>query len=354
MRWLDFLNIPRDYRWTESVITVSVAVTAALIAHVVAVRFVRLATRARYQPVLQRIRNPSRWMTVAVFVGAATRFLPISRAEAEDWRQVAGFVVPALLGWLALAGFRAMLDVVTIRADISVADNLRARRRRTRVAILGRIGSLAIGFVTLCLMLLAVPGIRAVGVTLMASAGIVGLVVGAAAQPALKNLIAGIQMAFTEPIRLDDVVIVEGEWGRVEEITLTFVVVRLWDDRRLVVPVAKFLEQPFQNWTRETSELLGSVFWHLDPAADVAAVRARAEAAVRASPRWDGRFCNLQVTDMKAGTIELRALMTAKDAGTAFDLRCEVREAVLDWLRREMPDALPRTRVVLPEVRPAP
>jgi len=352
MRWLQFLHIPRDYRWVESVVTVAVAVLAALIVHAVAVRFVRLATRAKYQPVLARVRSPSRWMAVAGFVGASTRFLPLSRAEVQDWRQVAGFAVPALLGWLALAGFRAMLDVVTIRADVTVADNLRARRRRTRAAILGRIGSLAIGFVTVCLMLLSVPGIRAVGVTLMASAGIAGLVVGAAAQPALKNLIAGIQMAFTEPIRLDDVVIVDNEWGRVEEITLTYVVIRLWDDRRLVVPVAKFLEQPFQNWTRETSQLLGSVFWYLDPTADVARVRTMVEEAVRASERWDGRSWALQVTDVKADAIELRGLMTAKDAPTTFDLRAEVREAVLARLRTDMPEALPRTRVVMPDRGP--
>ena len=349
MRWLQSLHVPREYLWLQSVGVIVAAVLLALVVHLIAIRFVRLATRNRYHPVLARIRKPSRWVTVAIFVGSALRLLPIDRDTGETLRQLAGLVVPALFGWLALAGFQAMLDIVTIRADISVEDNLRARRKRTRAAILGRIGTSAIVFVTMCLMLLSIPGIRAIGVTLMASAGIAGLVVGAAAQPALKNLIAGIQMAFTEPVRLDDVVIVENEWGRIEEITLTYVVVRLWDERRLVVPVSRFLEQPFQNWTRETSQLLGSVFWHLDPAVDVERVRATAEAAVRASKRWDGRFCNLQVTDMKADAIELRALMTAKDASTAFDLRCEVREAVLAFLRAEMPEALVRRRVVLPD-----
>jgi len=349
MRWLRSLHIPREYQWAESVAVIAAAVLAALVAHFVAIRFVRLATRRRYHPVLARVRKPSRWVTVAVFVGFSLRLLPIDREQAETLRQLAGLVVPALFGWLALAAFQALLDIVAIRADISVEDNLSARRKRTRAVILGRIGTSGIVFVTICLMLLSIPGIRSVGVTLMASAGIAGLVVGAAAQPALKNLIAGIQMAFTEPVRLDDVVIVENEWVRVEEITLTYVVVRLWDDRRLVVPVSRFLEQPFQNWTRETSRLMGSVFWHLDPAADVARVRAAAEAAVRGSSRWDGRFCSLQVTDMTADAIELRALMTAKDASTAFDLRCEVREAVLAFVRAEMPEALVRRRVLLPD-----
>lgn len=327
------------------------AIAAALVLHVILVRIGRHAAgrsaSAADDAVVARMAPPLRWVLVAVAIAWAGRFVAVE-AEPPGWfRQVAGLVIPALIGWMALAGWRALVDVVTIRADISVEDNLRARRRRTRAGILGRIGSLFIVFVTACLMLLSVPGIRALGVTLMASAGIVGLVVGAAAQPALKNLIAGIQMAFTEPIRLDDVVIVEGEWGRIEEIRLTFVVIRLWDERRLVVPVSKFLEQSFQNWTRETSRLLGSVFWQLDPTTDVERMRARLAEMVRANPRWDGRFFNLQVTDMKADAIEVRALVTAKDASTAFDLRCDVREAMLDWLRREMPEALPRRRMLL-------
>ncbi|KQT34692.1 hypothetical protein ASG29_00565 [Sphingomonas sp. Leaf412] len=327
------------------------AILAALILHVAIVRIATHAARrtpgSADDAIVARMAPPLRWVLVAVGVAVAGRFLHPD-AEPPAWfRQITGLAIPALIGWMVLAGWRAVVDVVTIRADISVEDNLRARRRRTRAGILGRIGSLFIMFVTLCLMLLSVPGIRTLGVTLMASAGIVGLVVGAAAQPALKNLIAGIQMAFTEPIRLDDVVIVDNEWGRIEEIRLTFIVIRLWDDRRLVVPVAKFLEQSFQNWTRETSQLLGSVFWHLDPATDVARMREKLAEVVQANPRWDRRFFNLQVTDMKADAIEVRALMTAKDASTAFDLRADVREAMLAWLRAEMPEALPRRRVML-------
>ena len=179
----------------------------------------------------------------------------------------------------------------------------------------------------------------------MASAGIAGLVVGAAAQPALKNLIAGVQMAFTEPIRLDDVVIIDNEWGRIEQIHLTFVVVRIWDERRLVVPVAKFLENSFQNWTRETSQLLGSVFWYLDPAADIPRLHQKMCELVEASTRWDRRFFNMQVTDVKPDSIEVRGLMTARDAAIAFDLRCEIREGLLEYIRREMPEALPRRRL---------
>ena len=344
------LRLPAGWAWLQYPAIVAATVLVALVLHAAAFRVLRHGrrrTREERLLVLGRIHRPSRWAAVVVAAGAAMRAVPMDRDVRSLWEQLLGFAVPALLGWLAVAFVRGMLGVVELRADISVADNLAARRRRTRAAILGRIATFFLVFVTACLMLLSVPGIRSIGVTLMASAGIAGLVVGAAAQPALKNLIAGVQMAFTEPIRLDDVVIVGGEWGRIEEIRLTFVVIRLWDERRLVVPVSKFLEDSFQNWTRETSQLLGSVFWYFDPAADVARIRCAVEAAVRASPLWDGRAWACQVTDVKADAIEVRGLMTAKDAATAFDLRCEVREAVLAFVRDTMPEAMPRTRVAV-------
>jgi hypothetical protein len=188
--------------------------------------------------------------------------------------------------------------------------------------------------------------VRTIGVSLMASAGLAALAVGAAAQPALKNLIAGIQMAFSEPIRLDDVVIIEGEWGKIEDIKLTYVIVRIWDDRRMVVPVSYFLEKPFQNWTTSTSDLLGTVFFYVDPTADIERIRDCFVRATKANARWDGRVAIVQVTEHKADALELRGLLSARNAAVAFDLRCEVREAVLTFLRNEMPEALVRSRQV--------
>jgi small-conductance mechanosensitive channel len=342
-------RVPAEWLWAQDIAIVTIAVLLAILLHALAMRVLtrtgRRRTRDAREAVLGEIRTPSRWVVVSIAVSFATRFLSMDREVRDLWQQVQGFAVPALMGWLAVSMLHALQRFVELRADITVEDNLAARRQRTRATILGRIGTFFIVFLTICLMLLSVPGIRTIGVTLMASAGLAGLVVGAAAQPALKNVIAGIQMAFTEPIRLDDVVIMDGEWGRVEEIRLTFVVIRIWDERRLVVPVSKFLESSFQNWTRETSQLLGSVFWYLDPATDIARLRAAVGTAVQASERWDGRFWSCQVTDVKADAIEVRGLMTAKDAGTAFDLRCEVREAVLAFVRTEMPEALPRRRV---------
>ncbi len=330
---------------------VALAVLIALALHWAGMRVLdRIARRTPGSTddiIVDHARKPLRWIGVGIALATVRRFLDLTPLADAAWTQAAGLIVPLLVGSLAIQMIRATGKAIELDADITVADNLRARRRRTRSAILVRIAVFGVGFVTICLMLLSIPSIRSVGVTLMASAGLAGLAVGAAAQPLLKNLIAGVQMAFTEPIRLDDVVIVEGEWGRIEEIRLTYVVVRIWDERRLVVPVSQFLEKPFQNWTRNTSQLLGSVFLMLDPAADIARLRAHAERVVKDNPRWDGRAFVLQVTDSKADAIEVRVLATARDAATAFDLRCDVREALYAYIRAEMPEALPRRRVAM-------
>lgn len=333
-----------------ALLTFAVAAIVALVAYRVAMlalrRFVERTPGRADNAVVARIAAPLRWIFLAVALSMAARGIDVSPRAAAFGQQIAGFIVPALIGWMIIAMMRAVNDVVDLRNDISVADNLKARRKRTRYAILTRIAVLCVIFITLCMMLLSIPAIRTVGVTLMASAGIAGLAVGAAAQPALKNLIAGIQLAFTEPIRLDDVVIIEGEWGRIEEIRLTYVVVRVWDDRRLVVPVSKFLEDSFQNWTRSSAQLLGSVFVYVDPAADVARLRAQAEQLVTNNPRWDKRFWNLQVTDATADALQLRVLATAQDASIAFDLRCDIREGLMRYIATEMPQAIVRRRLL--------
>ncbi|MDB5688304.1 MAG: rane protein [Sphingomonas bacterium] len=334
--------------WIPDALTIAGAAGVALLLHQTALTIARHAARRTTtitdDVLVARLAAPTRWLVVALAIIATQPALTLGAGAMLIWRQCAGLAMPALLGWLAVSLLGAANIVIQARADISVEDNLRARRRRTRAGILYRIALCIVVLVTFCLMLMSIPSIRSIGVTLIASAGLAALAVGAAAQPALKNLIGGLQMAFTEPIRIDDVVVIDGEWGRIEEIRLTFVIVRIWDERRLVVPVSKFLDETFQNWTRETSQLLGSVIWHLDPAADIPRLRARMEEVVRANPRWDGRFFNLQVTDTKPDSIEVRGLMTAKDASTTFDLRCDVREAMLAFIRDEMPEAIVRRR----------
>jgi small-conductance mechanosensitive channel len=331
---------------------IAIAVSLALTIHRFAMAALTRTTRRTATQVddiiLSHVARPLKWSMVVISIGVAQRIVPPNQWLAGLWSQVVGFAFPGLIGWLAITLVFAGQQIIESRADISARDNLDARRRRTRVGILARIAVVLILFLTVCMMLVSIPGVRSVGVTLMASAGLAALAIGAAAQPALKNLIAGVQMAFTEPIRIDDVVIVAGEWGRIEEIRLTYVVVRVWDDRRLVVPISKFLEEPFQNWTRASSQLLGSAFIYVDPTADVDRLRVRLKQVVEKNPLWDGRFFNLQVTDIKPDVMELRALVTAPDAGSAFDLRCEVREDMMAYLARSMPEALPRRRLEVP------
>lgn len=342
--------------WASDAAIVAGAVAAALLLHLVLAGVARRIAARTPDSVddaaVDLTRRPTRWIAVAVALTLARRFLDLPQRADELWTLAAGLVVPALIGWFLVTLIRVYVRAIELRYDIAVEDNLRARRRRTRSAILGRIAVSAVVVVSVALMLLSIPSIRNIGITLMASAGLAGLAVGAAAQPALKNVIAGVQMAFTEPIRIDDVVIIDGEWGKIEEIRLTYVVVALWDERRLVVPVSRFLDQSFQNWTRDTSRLLGSAFLYLDPTADIARLRARYEEIVRANARWDGRAFALQVTDMKPeGCIEVRILATARDAPTTFDLRCDLREALLAHLRDEMPEALFRRRLDLDQPR---
>lgn len=305
----------------------------------------RVVKRARIEPLLlPAVFQPTRWLVVLLALGAGLQSIEMGPRVETIWAIGARMLFALLVGWLIFRLMRAGKAMVEARADISVEDNLKARRQRTRVGILYRICQCIVGFFVIAMMLIAIPGVRTIGVSLMASAGLAALAVGAAAQPALKNLIAGIQMAFSEPIRLDDVVIVEGEWGRVEEIRLTYVIIRIWDDRRMVVPVSYFLEKPFQNWTTKTSDLLGTVFFHVDPAADIERIRQRFVAAVQANSRWDGRVAILQVTEHRPEALELRGLLSARNAGIAFDLRCDVREEVMNFLRTDMPEALVRVR----------
>lgn len=264
---------------------------------------------------------------------------------------VAGHVLAVLLilsvAWLAVAGLRAGQEVVLARFDVGVRDNLRARKVHTQVDILRKILTVVVAVVTLAAVFLHFDSLRRLGTGILASAGLAGLVLGLAAQRTLSNLLAGFQLALTQPIRIDDVLVVEGEWGRVEEITLTYVVVRIWDKRRLVLPISYFLEKPFQNWTRTTAGILGTVFLYVDYRVPVDEVRRKLGELVEASEHWDGEVWRLHVTDSRERTLELRAMMSAPDAPGAWELRCEVRERLVGWLRDEYPEALPRVRAEL-------
>lgn len=255
----------------------------------------------------------------------------------------------ASLGWLLIGILRTARATFLSRYDIATKDNLQARRMYTQIRVIENVVSVAIILLTVALMLMTFDKVRQIGTSLLASAGIIGIILGFAAQKTLGNFIAGLQIAIAQPIRIDDVVIVENEWGWIEEITLTYVVVRIWDLRRLVIPVAYFIEKPFQNWTRTSADLLGTVFIYADYTVPVKELRSELTRILKASPHWDKKVNVLQVTNATAQTIEIRALMSTADSPTGWNLRCEVREKLLEFLQKRFPECLPRTRVELEE-----
>jgi small-conductance mechanosensitive channel len=279
---------------------------------------------------------------LAVIAVLPTLFLPDDTEG--NLRHFLGLCLIAAFAWLGIAAVAVVEQFVASRYSMQAADNLTARRILTQTTVLRRILVVLICLVAISVALMSFPGIRQVGASLLASAGLAGLVIGLAARPVIANLLAGIQLALSGPMRLDDVVIVEGEWGRIEEITTTYVVVRIWDLRRLVVPLSYFIEKPFQNWTRSSSELLGTVFLYVDYSVPVDDVRAELRRVLENSGMWDGRVWALQVTNASDRTVELRAQMSAPHTPKAVELRCHVREAQIGYLQQRYPASLPKIR----------
>lgn len=292
---------------------------------------------------------PLLWPLLVAVSGAGltglSGFLPAEGAIMAWTGYTGRALIICATGWTLALLTDWRLAAAIERADISVADNLSARKLRTRMLVIRRVAGFLIAIVTLSVALMAVPAAREVGLSLFASAGVAGLIVGIAAQPVLANLIAGLQIAITQPVRIDDAVVVEGEWGWIEEIGLFHVVIRLWDERRLVTPLNYFNQHPFQNWTKENASIIGSVFWSLDYRAPLDDMRAHLKNCCETHPLWDGRVCVLQVTDARQDQIELRALASARSSPDAWDLRCDLREQMITWLRREAPYALPVQRL---------
>ncbi|MBN1612043.1 MAG: mechanosensitive ion channel [Polyangiaceae bacterium] len=253
-------------------------------------------------------------------------------------------LVIVVTGWTAFRAVRVIEELLVHRHRIDTADNLSARALQTQVGAFRNIAGFVIIVLTLAFVLLTFERVRELGAGLLASAGIAGIVLGFAAQRGIATVLAGIQIAISQPIRVDDVVIIEGEWGRIEEINLTYVVVRIWDLRRLIVPVTHFLDRPFQNWTRVSAEILGTVELRVDFSVPIDEVRAELKRLLDESKLWDGKVWGLQVTDSSETTMTLRPLMSARNASDAWDLRCHVREKLIEYVRTRYPAALPRVR----------
>ena len=267
-----------------------------------------------------------------------------SPAVAEIVGNATSLLLIGIVAVILAEAVGAAASFVLARHRIDVSDNLQARSIYTQVVVLKKVALTLIAVFTLASMLMVFDSVRQFGASILASAGIAGIVVGFAAQRSIATLLAGFQIAMTQPIRVDDVVIVENEWGRIEDITLTYVVVRIWDQRRLIVPITYFIEQPFQNWTRASADLLGTVFLHVDYTAPLDELRAELTKILETSRHWDGKVNLLQVTGAKEHTLEIRALASAADASNAWDLRCEVRERLIAFLQSTCPNALPQVR----------
>ncbi|MGD2093452.1 MAG: mechanosensitive ion channel [Phycisphaerales bacterium] len=295
--------------------------------------------------------RPLQWIFVLIIVRLLTKLVAFQAQLPDFLNHVLSLVLIGLVCWLLIKTTYVLEDYVLDRFDIGEKDNLRARKIHTQFRVVKRIVIVVVAILALATSLMTFEKVRQLGTTILASAGVIGIVVGMAAQRTIATFIAGLQIAITQPIRVDDVVIVEGEWGRIEEITLTYVVVKIWDLRRLIVPITYFIEKPFQNWTRVTADILGTVYIYVDHTVPVESVREELGRILKGSKLWDGKVCVLQVTNTSERAVELRALMSAADASTAWSLRCEVREKLIDFMRKNYPEALPRLRAELHQLK---
>jgi len=336
-----------QHPWMATAITAAAIVVALLLVHLFANAVLsRVTRRAPFlNTLVRRVRSPLAVVLpvlgVDILFGATPDDLPLIGLA----RQLANILLIVALTWTGLRVVRAIGEAVMSNLGNGDSPNVYHQRRvHTQTRVLTRILSFVVVLLGFSAVLMTFPGVRQIGASMLASAGLAGIVIGFAAKPVLSNLLAGLQIALTQPIRIDDVVIVENEWGWIEQINSTYVIVRIWDQRRLVVPLNYFIEHPFQNWTRDSSELIGSVFWWVDYRIPIEPLRVELERLCKLAPEWDGRLHMIQVVESSDKAIQLRALVSAPDAPQAWDLRCRIREGMIDFIQREYPDYLPRVR----------
>lgn len=296
---------------------------------------------------LRYVGRPAIWFLPLIAVSAAQPLLELPDAHVALLEHLVSLFFVTIVTWLCANQFYVLEAYVAHRNPFEVRDNLKARKVHTQVRVIRQIGVVVVVLLGVSVGLLSFEPVRQIGTALLAGAGVAGLIIGLAAQRTLGLILSGLQLAITQPIRLDDVLIAEGEWGKVEEITITYVVLRIWDQRRLVLPCSYFLEKPFQNWTRVTSELIGTVFLYLDYGVPVDEVRSELTRILKHESLWDGRVGIVQVTEAQTWCMELRALVSAADAPSLWDLRCNVREGLITWAARTYPDHLARMRASL-------
>jgi small-conductance mechanosensitive channel len=335
---------------TDWAVSAAVLVGAAIIALLLHALILAVARRALgdRQPflrtALRATKGPTRLGLVLIALALALPATSLPAPTTAVIVRLLGLATICLLGWIALTVLHIACDLYVLRFRLDASDNLLARKHVTQVRVLERVMDVIIVLVTAGFALMTFDAVRQFGVTLFASAGVAGIVAGLAARPVLTNFLAGVQLAIAQPIRIGDAVIVENESGNIEDITFSYVVVKLWDLRRMVVPLSYFIEKPFQNWTRTGGELIGTIFFYVDHTAPVDVIRTKFTEIVSESKLWNGKVASLQVSDCKDTAIELRALVSADNASATWDLRCDVREKLIAFLQRDYPAALPRRR----------
>ncbi len=351
MPWVILINhVP----WIAVIGQLLVALLVVVIAHHTARIFLtRVTANLPFSRKLVQYGNRAAGMVIFLLIAQVIlRNAPNILPGLELTRHLNTLLLIASLTWLGVRCVRALAVTIVERNPADSPDNLQARRIQTQTKVLARSTIVLIVVIGGGSALMTLPGLRQFGTSLLASAGVAGLVVGFAAKPVLGNLLAGMQIALTQPIRLQDVVIVQNEWGQIEEITGTYVVVRIWDQRRMIVPLQWFIENPFQNWTRTSSEILGTVSIWVDYGLPLEPLRQEADRICRNAPEWDGRLCITQIVDTSDRAMQVRVLVSASDSGRAWDLRCRVREGLVQFVQRDYPQYLPRLRADIHESRP--
>lgn len=330
--------------------TVALALPVTLIvAYSVLSRLIPLLTPQKNRSAVRLVFRRTRLPVQIILLTATLQQTLIRTVEAPEAVDAINRVAPIVIIFaIAVLAYRLVgtfFVELRKRFDTTAEDNLRARQATTQIIILERVVGFIVVVIGISAGLMSIPGVRQYGASLLASAGVAGLVLGFAAQQTLANVLAGIQIAITQPLRIEDAVVIDGEWGWIEEITLTYVVVRVWDRRRLVVPISYLLQKPFQNWTRNSSSIMGSIYLYVDYTLDVQALRLEQTRLLAASEYWDGDVDVVQVVDTTERTMVVRSLVSATSSPRAWDLRCEVREGLVTWIKERYPDSLPRERM---------
>lgn len=337
--------------WAFGLMMIAATLLITLAVHEVLVRSLRrgLARRGDFtRSLVVRTRAPSRFALLVGSLSWSLKVAPVPARLERPLQHVLAIAIIVLIGWAVLAAVDIGTAIYMRRFKLDDTNNLHARKLITQTRLLRRALNAVVILVTLALALMTIPGVKQIGVSLLAAGGAAGIIVGLALQPVLSNIMAGVQIAFTQPIRIDDAVTVQNEFGHVEEISSTYVVIRLPDQRRMIVPLKFFLDQPFQNWTRESSDLISDFNILVDQRVPVDGLRARIEAVARETPLWDGRLIKVMVNDIKERTQEIRIRASAANSANAADLRSHIREAVIAWLQAEYPASLPRNGVEFP------